>query len=107
MHSVDKAKIVADELYGQAQVVDSMFPKAAPNCDVDLTPRWDYDLQKAKLMNCQPEAADDLPLILGLTLGIGIPLLLASAAGCFCFGRRRGYDDLDKQLKEQRKQELS
>eukprot|EP00931_Biecheleriopsis_adriatica_P023089 TRINITY_DN14669_c0_g1_i3.p1 TRINITY_DN14669_c0_g1~~TRINITY_DN14669_c0_g1_i3.p1 ORF type:complete len:646 (-),score=126.69 TRINITY_DN14669_c0_g1_i3:227-1906(-) len=100
MHSVDKATIVAKELHGQAQVADSMFPKDAPYCDVDLTPRWDYDLEKAQLMNC-PEAvegnSDDLPLILGLTFGIGIPLLLLIGAGAFFIGRRKGYNDLDKQ----------
>jgi len=109
MHSIDKARIVADELYGQAQVADSMFPKDAPYCDIDLTPRWDYDLQKAQLMNCQPEAAaadDHLPLILGLTLGIGIPLLLGIGAASFFYGRRSGYDRLDKEQKEQRKREL-
>merc|ERR1712167_428459 len=52
MHAVDKASIVAAELAGSAQVADSVFPKDAPYCDVDLTPRWDYDLEKARLMNC-------------------------------------------------------
>jgi len=112
MHSIDKSRIVQEELYGQAQVADSMFPKDAPYCDISLTPRWDYDLQKAKLMNCQSQTVaadgeDDLPLILGLTLGIGALLMLAIGAACFFFGRRRGYADLDKEQKARRKQELS
>jgi len=115
MHSIDKARIVADELYGQAQVADSMFPKDAPYCDIELTPRWAYDLQKAQLMNCQPTpegaqaaaAEDDLPLILGLTLGIGIPVLLASGAVCFFIGRTRGYADMEKEAKEKKKRELN
>merc|ERR1712048_1481400 len=131
MHSVDKARIVASELYGQAQVADSLFPKDAPYCDIDLTPRWDYDLQKAQLMNCQPppkeivreikvpapappakevvrvvkEKEDNLPLILGLTLGIGIPVLLVSGAACFFVGKKRGYADLEKDQTKQRQQE--
>lgn len=107
MHSVDKGAIVAKELHGQAEVADSLFPKDAPYCNVDLTPRWDYDLEKAQLMNCQPpqdagnaapKEDDNLPLILGLTLGVGIPLLLVIGGACFFIGRRKGYTDLEKQL---------
>eukprot|EP00971_Amphidinium_carterae_P046943 924389-Amphidinium_carterae.1 len=52
MHAVDKASIIDAEMPGMAQVADSLFPKDAPYCNVDLTPRWDYDLEKAQLMNC-------------------------------------------------------
>mmetsp|Transcript_62234 Transcript_62234/g.110660 ORF Transcript_62234/g.110660 Transcript_62234/m.110660 type:complete len:698 (-) Transcript_62234:195-2288(-) len=60
MHSIDKARIVTEELYGQAKVADSLFPKDAPYCNIDLTPRWDYDLQKAQLMNCQPDLEEEI-----------------------------------------------
>ena len=103
MHSVDKAAIVAKELHGQAEVADSMFPKDAPYCNIDLTPRWDYDLEKARLMNCQPPPVatkedDNMPLILGVTLGVSVPLLLIIGVASFFFGRRKGYSDLEKQL---------
>jgi len=52
MHAVHKADIIDKELYGFASPVDALFPKNAPYCDVDLTPRWDYDLEKAKLLRC-------------------------------------------------------
>merc|ERR1719217_84811 len=52
IHAVNKAKIVDEEMAGTAMVADSLFPKDAPYCDVDLTPRWDYDFEKAKMMNC-------------------------------------------------------
>jgi len=96
MHAIDKASIVASELAGSATVADSLFPKDAPYCDVDLTPRYDYDFEKAELMNCPAEQEGaDLGLILGLTLGIGIPCLLGVALACFCLGKRKGYKDLD------------
>jgi len=52
IHAVNKAKIIDKELYGLAKPVDTLFPKNAPFCDVDLTPRWDYDFEKASLLRC-------------------------------------------------------
>jgi len=97
MHSVDKAAIVQKEMYGQAAVADSLFPRDAPYCDIDLTPRWDYDFEKATLMNCpdilvSDEDEVDEGLVLGLSLGIGLPVL-AGIAGVVCFflGKNMGY----------------
>jgi ABC-type transport system substrate-binding protein len=100
MHSVDKSAIVSKDLYGQASVADSLFPRDAPYCAIDLTPRWDYDLEKATLMNCPADAKqedDNLPLILGLSLGLGIPLLIVIGVVCFCIGKRSGYDSFKDQ----------
>merc|ERR1740127_121511 len=47
MHGVNKAAIIDKELYGLAEPVDTLFPKNAPYCGIDLTPRWDYDFEKA------------------------------------------------------------
>merc|ERR1712050_477072 len=52
MHAVNKAAIIDKELSGLAEPVDALFPKNAPYCDVDLTPRWDYDIEKAELLRC-------------------------------------------------------
>ena len=46
MHAVNKAEIIDKELFGMAAPVDALFPKNLPYCDVDLTPRWDYDREK-------------------------------------------------------------
>mmetsp|Transcript_77512 Transcript_77512/g.250795 ORF Transcript_77512/g.250795 Transcript_77512/m.250795 type:complete len:626 (-) Transcript_77512:457-2334(-) len=103
MHAVDKAAIVADELSGSARVADSLFPKDAPYCDVDLTPRYDYDLQKAQFMNCPAEATEsgpDIGLIVGLVVGIGVLVLLGVAVACFFIGRKKGYSDLDSLKKK-------
>merc|ERR1711953_1540558 len=60
MHAIDKASIVDAELAGSTVVADSLFPKDAPYCNVDLTPRWDYDIEKAKLMNCPTVSAAEV-----------------------------------------------
>jgi len=101
MHAIDKASIVNQELAGSAMVADSLFPKDAPYCNVDLTPRWDYDFEKATLMNC-PAAATasskdddtDLGLILGLTLGGAAILLIVIGIACFMFGKKTGYEQI-------------
>eukprot|EP00670_Eutreptiella_braarudii_P022271 CAMPEP_0174365510 /NCGR_PEP_ID=MMETSP0811_2-20130205/77360_1 /TAXON_ID=73025 ORGANISM="Eutreptiella gymnastica-like, Strain CCMP1594" /NCGR_SAMPLE_ID=MMETSP0811_2 /ASSEMBLY_ACC=CAM_ASM_000667 /LENGTH=55 /DNA_ID=CAMNT_0015506179 /DNA_START=13 /DNA_END=176 /DNA_ORIENTATION=+ len=53
MHAVNKAAIIEKELFGLADPVDTLFPKTAPYCHLDLTPRWDFDLEKAHFLNCQ------------------------------------------------------
>jgi len=53
MHAVNKAAIIDKELYGLAEPVDALFPKNAPYCHLDLTPRWDYDFEKATLLRCR------------------------------------------------------
>lgn len=81
IHSINKAHIVETELSGLQEVVDNVFPLEAPYCDVDLTPRWDYDFEKAVLLSCgggidvevfvQSDGDDDKALALGLGLGLG------------------------------------
>lgn len=101
MHAIDKASIVDTELAGSTTVADSLFPKDAPYCNVDLTPRWDYDFEKAELLNCPGQGQDqddkdDLPLILGLTLGIGLPLLACMGVACFFIGKNAGYKKMSE-----------
>jgi hypothetical protein len=59
MHGVNKAEIIKNELNGIGQAVDRLFPESAPYSNLELTPRWDYDFQKATLLNC--EAVGALP----------------------------------------------
>lgn len=79
---------------------------------MDLSPRWDYDLEKAKLLNCpvtltdsaspsaaptpaaEEEGGADTGLIVGLSLGIGIPLLLGVGGLAYFMGRKAGYAQL-------------
>jgi ABC-type transport system substrate-binding protein len=101
MHALDKAAIVAGELHGQAAVADSIFPADAPYCDIDLTPRWDYDLEKAKLLNCPDVAAaatdeEDTIAVWVWFLVCGLLVLLIGAM-CFFFGRRSAYSKFNDQ----------
>jgi len=107
MHAVDKAAIVAGELYGQAAVADSIFPSDAPYCDVDLTPRWDYDLEKAMLLNC-PDVADaapteekDVSYVIVLAICICIFLVVVIGAVCFFAGKRSSYKKFESEGSQQ------
>jgi ABC-type oligopeptide transport system substrate-binding subunit len=115
MHAIDKASIVDKELAGSAVVADSLFPKDAPYCNVDLTPRWDYDIEKAKLMNCPAKVVTDAvaaspteapqdddddtnwALILSLGFGGAAILLVIIGGVCFFWGKRTGYQEMSKQ----------
>ena len=54
----------------------------APYCDVDLTPRWDYDFEKAEFLNCpvKPEAEVEIQIqkqlekdkTFAVALGVGL-----------------------------------
>jgi ABC-type transport system substrate-binding protein len=57
IHAIDKKTIIDTELGGIFESVEYVFPVTAPYCDVDLTPRWDYDLEMAELLNC-PSSSD-------------------------------------------------
>ena len=84
VHAVDKAKIIAKELGTLAKPVDGLFPKTAPYCDVDLTPRWDYDLEKAELLNC-PDATESTTNAVETPVIIVLAVLLALVIGAMVF----------------------
>ena len=56
VHAVNKNPIIEAELSGFESPTGQLFSKNAPYCDVDLTPRFDYDLEKAEFLNC-PESS--------------------------------------------------
>ena len=60
IHAIDKKKIIQDNLGGLFKPVDNVFPRDAPFSDVDLFPRWDYDMEKAVLLNCPSTDGADL-----------------------------------------------
>merc|ERR1719487_2449080 len=57
MHGVNKAYIIRKELSGMGTAVDKLFPTSAPYSNVELTPRWDYDFEKAAMLNCAPASS--------------------------------------------------
>lgn len=102
IHSIDKAAIVEKELSGLQKVVDNVFPRDAPYCDVDLTPRWDYDIEKAKLLFCENESSDNSKsLAIGLGVGLGALFLLAVAA-VFSINKRRINAETELELLRQK-----
>ncbi|QDZ23761.1 hypothetical protein HOP50_11g63010 [Chloropicon primus] len=52
IHSIDKASIIKKELAGLDEPAVSLFPKNAPYSGAHLTPLPDYDIEKARLLNC-------------------------------------------------------
>merc|ERR1712167_400585 len=39
-------------IHGEDKAVTQLFSENVPYCDLDLTPKFDYDLEKAQLLNC-------------------------------------------------------
>lgn len=59
VHAVNKGYIIDKELGGIEKPVSQLFPESAPFCDVYLTPKADYDYEKAKSLNCNSECTAD------------------------------------------------
>ena len=79
IHAIDKATIIDEVLSGIDSPVDSLFPKDAPYCGADLTPKPDYDLEKATMLNCpSPVEKNNLQASI-----IAIIVVLAFAAVAF------------------------
>lgn len=95
IHAINKPKIVEKELAGLQKVVDNVFPLDAPSCEVDLTPRWDYDIEKATLLFCKNDEsinASSGSTSLALGLGIGLGGLFFIAAGVALYVNKKRMD---------------
>jgi len=55
IHAINKKRLIEKELGGILDPVDNVFPRSMPYCDVDLTPHWDYDIEKAILLSCNQD----------------------------------------------------
>jgi len=84
IHAINKGALVEKEL-PLSQQVDNIFPRGAPYCDVDLSPRWSYDFEKAVLLSCdgtagnyvtEESSSDDDALAIGLGVGLGCALVM-------------------------------
>lgn len=62
VHAIDKKGIIETELGEDNSAVDNVFPLNAPYCNVNLTPKWDFDEGKAKELNCAETQCTDSPL---------------------------------------------
>ena len=90
IHAINKPAIVEQEQVGE--VVHNVFPLHAPDCDVALTPRWDYDLEKSTLLSCGSEDSDNKALAIGLGVGLGLPLLVLLIAALHYFNKSKQYE---------------
>ena len=73
IHAVNKAIFIEKEFGGLELPIAELLPLSAPFSNVDLSPKWSYDLDKAKFLNCpppSPEASAPVSdaMIAGLTL---------------------------------------
>mmetsp|Transcript_29826 Transcript_29826/g.43410 ORF Transcript_29826/g.43410 Transcript_29826/m.43410 type:complete len:594 (-) Transcript_29826:135-1916(-) len=71
IHAVNKGRFIQDEFGGLEQPIDQVLPRGAPYCNIDLNPKWAYDLAKAKLLNCPESSNDDISsgAIAGIVVG--------------------------------------
>lgn len=53
IHAIDKSTFIEEQFAGLEEPVAQLLPKSAPYCNVDLSPKWDYDLEKAELICAQ------------------------------------------------------
>jgi len=80
IHAVNKAVFIEKEFLGLEQPVSELLPLSAPFSNVDLSPKWSYDLEKAKLLNCPSSlTAAATPASDGLVAGLVV-------AGCVVAG---------------------
>jgi ABC-type transport system substrate-binding protein len=102
MHAIDK-KSITDKILGKIErPVDNIFPLHAPYCDIDLTPKWDYDIEKARLLNCNVSSMPrNHDLAVGLGVGLGICCIILMIGLLVLFHRKKKIEDnLNLLLKE-------
>lgn len=80
IHAIDKNTIIQQEFAGLEKPVTQLLPETAPYCDVDLTPKWAYDPEKALLLNC-PEPSRGLSTGGKVGVAAAIIALVGLAAG--------------------------
>ncbi len=79
IHAVNKAEFINKEFAGLEQPVNELLPLSAPYSDVDLNPKWNFDLEKATLLNCGGNTSESglsgggiAGIAIGVIAGIGM-----------------------------------
>ncbi|KAL3927422.1 MAG: hypothetical protein SGBAC_013094 [Bacillariaceae sp.] len=85
IHAVNKGRFIEDEFGGLEQPVGQLLPFSAPYCDIGLTPKFEYDLDKAILLNCPVEnvTIESGELGTGAIAGIAVGSLFLVALAAF------------------------
>lgn len=79
IHAIDKTSFLEEEFAGLEQPVTQLLPLTAPYCNVDLNPKWAYDIEKAELLLCPIGVENKLAgsAIFGIVFGLVVILALA------------------------------
>ena len=72
IHAVNKGRFIENEFGGLEQPVGQVLPESAPYCDVDLSPKWSYDPDKAQLLACPVVSKVENGLSTGGIAGIAV-----------------------------------
>ena len=81
IHAINKAYFVEEEFAGLEEPVNQLLPYSAPYSDVDLSPAWGFDLDKALLLQCP--SSDSSNLSTGSVAGIAVSATIAVALALF------------------------
>ena len=77
IHAIDKKDIIKLELGEDTRTVDSVLSLDAPYCNIEFTPKWDCDLEKAELLNCPAAPVEEVGNnSRGLAIGLGVSALV-------------------------------
>jgi hypothetical protein len=110
IHAVNKAVFIEKEFAGLELPVSELLPLDAPFCNVDLTPKWSYDLDKARILNCPVKAvtADVVKVqvkvlsdgaVAGLVI-LGVALVLLAAFVIYMIRREKVGEPVFQSLEE-------
>lgn len=86
IHAVDKSTFFENEFAGLEQPVDQLLPQSAPYSNVELSPKWGYDLEKATLLNCGGVSLSSAEAESGMSSGAIAGIVVASVVGVALIG---------------------
>ena len=80
VHGVDKNHIIESQLSGFESPTSQIFSKSVPYCDIELTPKFDYDFEKAQLLNCPADGSSKKKSDSGLSGGMVALIVILAVA---------------------------
>lgn len=104
IHAIDKSRFIKEEFAGLEQPVMQLLPYSAPYCNVDLNPKWSYDLEKAQLINCPPstESDADLPTwSIAIIAAISVLFVIVLIFAMFMYSREKAGNPIFTKLEGQ------